>query len=87
MKTKDANYGIHLNIPPAIKGKRVVIHRLPCKSYKIHKSERPSAGIYSADKNCKTFEEAIERSSKWALEWHAPIKICKKCRPNWEISE
>jgi len=72
-----SKYGVHLNIHPGQKQKRVMLHALPCSHYKQHQSTR--RGIYSFNKNCASFAEGIERASKWALEWHAPIKLCSDC--------
>jgi hypothetical protein len=77
MKTGDAKYGLHLNIHPAKKLKRVTFHALPCSHYRQQDELRK--GIYSFNKNCASFSEAVDRASEWALEWHAPIKVCTDC--------
>jgi hypothetical protein len=76
------NYGVYLNIHPSETQKGVTIHKLPCSSYKQHHG---GAGMYTFHKNCGTFDEAIRRASEWALNWHAPIKICRRCRHNWQL--
>jgi len=80
-------YGVFLNIHPSGTQKRVTLHKLPCHHYKQHLSKGTAKvkGMYTFHKNCKTFQEAIERASEWALEWHAPIKICKGCLKNWNL--
>jgi hypothetical protein len=77
MKTSDAKYGLHLNIHPGEKLKRVTLQRLPCSHYKQQRGLMK--GTYSFNKNCASFSDAIERASKWALEWHAPITACAHC--------
>ena len=70
-------YGVFLNIHPGVKEKRVTVHALPCSHYKQHRLT--SRGTYTFHKNCTTFRQAVDRASEWALEWHAPIKVCSDC--------
>lgn len=83
---QNARYGVFLNIHPSAVDKRVTLHVLPCAHYKQHKRKIKGAGKYTFHKNCKTFNEAITRASEWALEWHAPIKLCKGCYRQWSLS-
>lgn len=78
------NYGVFLNIHPSGKDKRVMLHKLPCNHYKQHLNKGKAKGTYTFHKDCRTFNEAIERASQWVLGWHAPIKVCKGCLGNWE---
>ena len=71
-------YGVHLNIHPSILQKYVMLHALPCGHFRQHGPKRK--GIYTFNKNCRTFREAVERMSRWAIEWHAPIKVCSTCQ-------
>lgn len=84
---KKVEYGVFLNIHPGAKQKRVTLHKMPCRHYKQHlrKGTARVKGMFTFHKDCKTFQEAIERCSKWALEWQAPIKICKGCFRNWNL--
>jgi len=77
LKTSDASYGVHWNIAPAKKQKRVVIHALPCSHYR--QQARLRKGTYSFNKNCSSFEDAVNRASSSSLEWHAPIRLCRDC--------
>ncbi len=77
------NYGVFLCIHPSVKIKRVTIHKLPCSSYK--QQRRTYKAVYTFRKDCDTFNEAVQRATKWSLEWHAPIKICSRCRRNWNL--
>jgi hypothetical protein len=77
------NYGVTLNIHPGRTVKRVVIHKLPCPYYGQKRQSR--SGVYAFRKYCETFDEAVQRASEWSLEWHAPIKICSRCRGNWNL--
>lgn len=74
-------YGIHLNITPAVTGKRVVIHQRNCNFYKMMERRGRSRSAYSFNKNSRTMHDAMDRASEWSLEWHAPIKFCEKCFP------
>lgn len=70
-------YGVHLNLHPGLKHKRVMLHALPCSHYKQHRASWRKT--FTHHKDCLTFRDAIDRISKWALEWHAPIKLCSDC--------
>ena len=78
-------YGVFLNIYPAQTGKRVIIHRLPCKYCRQHGRSLGRKEVYTFHKDCRTFTEAIKKASDWALDWHAPIKLCKDCLVNWQL--
>lgn len=82
---QESFYGVYLNIHPSETNKGVTLHRLPCGHYKQHARHGKSKGMYTFNKNCKTFIEAIERATSISLEWHAPIKICKVCLKNWNL--
>ena len=84
-RTGNPEYGVFLNTHPSGTQKGVTLHRLPCSHYKQHKRKGRGAGKYTFHKNSKTFDEAITRASEWALGWHAPIKVCKSCRPQWNL--
>lgn len=77
MKTGLAHFGVTLNISPAVKGKRVVLHALPCPSYTQKQPAR--RGAYTFKRNFGSFAEAMRRVSEWTLEWHAPIQLCGHC--------
>lgn len=83
MNTKP--YGVFLNIHPSETGKRVMIHKLPCRHYKQHLRKGKASGVYTFHKDCKTFQEVVRRVSLWSLEWHAPIQVCKDCLANWQL--
>jgi hypothetical protein len=85
MSRKTIEYGVFLNIHPSGYDKRVMIHKLPCTHYKQHLKKGRATGMYTFHKDCLTFDEVIKRTSEWALDWHAPIKICKSCRKNWKL--
>jgi hypothetical protein len=85
MSRRSVEYGIFLNIHPSGSDKRVTIHKLPCLHYKQHLKRGSAAGMYTFHKDSLTFEDAIKRASEWALEWHAPIKVCKGCLKNWNL--
>jgi hypothetical protein len=72
-------YGIHINMHPSVKIKRVVIHRLSCPSYKQNTKKGHAQSEYAFSKNAKNMRDAIEKASKYSLEWQAPIYVCKKC--------
>jgi hypothetical protein len=79
---KDAKYGVHLNIAPARTAKAVMIHRSSCVFFKPGKAN----GKYTFNKFCRSFKEAVEKTSAWALEWHAPIKFCSHCLRDPELA-
>jgi hypothetical protein len=69
-------YGVFLNIHPAATGKGVTIHAMPCAHFKQNPKRK---GVYTFHKKCSSLDEAVGRASGWALEWHAPIKLCAHC--------
>lgn len=79
------NYGAHLNIHPSLNHKRVMLHRLPCAHYKSGTRAGLKKTLYSFNRNSPTFEDLMAYASRAALEWHAPVKICKACRRNWTL--
>ena len=81
-----AEYGVFLNIHPGGQ-KRVTLHVWACSHYKQHWRRGTAKGMYTFHKDCKIFQELIDRASKWALEWHAPIEICKGCLYKFRHSE
>ena|GEM_PF-6612790 len=81
----EVQYGVFLNIHPNTIQKRVTLHKMPCRHYKQHLRKGTAKGMFTFHKDCKTFQDAIKRGSEWALEWHAPIKICKGCFRNWNL--
>ncbi|UCB56479.1 MAG: hypothetical protein JSV30_04525 [Candidatus Omnitrophota bacterium] len=85
--TEEVGYGVFRNIHPSETGKRVTLHKLPCHHYKQHlkKGTAKAKGMYTFHKDCRTFQEAVERASLESLEWHAPIKVCKGCLKNWNL--
>lgn len=80
-----ANYGAHLNIHPAMKQKRVMLHRLPCQHYKSGTRGGLNKTAYSFNRNSLTFDDLMRYAASASLEWHAPIQICKSCRKNWGL--
>jgi hypothetical protein len=80
MITASASYGVHLNMHPASGKKYVRLHHLPCSFYKIQPNRKEA---YTFNKNCSTLVEAIERAGEWAVEWNAPLSVCKKRLPNF----
>ena len=79
-------YGVFLNIHPSETDKRVTLHKLPCGYYKQHLRRGRATNMYTFHKDCRNFEDTIRRATEWSLEWHAPIKICKGCRKNWNLA-
>ena len=86
----EAGYGVFRSIYPNENNKKVTIHKLPCHNYYRYKQPSKKGtvktkGMYTFHRDCKTFQEAIERASAESLEWHAPIKVCKACMSNWGL--
>lgn len=72
-------YGVHLNTHPSGTMKRVIIHAPGCSYYKVWTFKGLSKDAYTFNKNCATLRAAVDRASLWALEWHAPISLCRHC--------
>ncbi len=74
---KNAKFGVHLNIAPARTDKGVTIHLATCRFHKP--AGATASGKYTFNKNCRSLKDAVNKTSDWALEWHAPIKFCSYC--------
>lgn len=77
MKKPRSAYGITLNIHPGRVSKRVVLHGLNCPAY--HQQQPSSRNLYTFKQNRGCFADAVAKASEWALEWHAPVKLCGLC--------
>ena len=69
-------YGVFLSIRPSTTGKRVTIHCLPCGHFKQNPNRKGDSRFH---KEYGAIYDAVDRASRWSLEWHARIKRCAHC--------